>query len=194
MQYWIKYTAQDTTFLRRAFGGTTEYFVESSNLAYKESDIRLLIEGDAIIGEELVYKSLGGWNVFQLDYYLFPIPINRILIEEEIKTLIDPNPKRITYSAYQLLKDVENLLYIENIDIHPSHISNKRLHKQHRIERIQKQQEKISNYLAKESNKIILCGNEDYLKSEILSEPPIEIRYFLPNHGEKRRRRRKPRP
>lgn len=175
-----------------SFGGSHDPYVETSNLAYREGDIRILIDDNYIYGEEFVYKTYGGWSVFEPHYYLFPIPLDKIFTLDEIKSFQNVTPKKIYNSTYQLLKEIDYLLFIENVDINPSQISNMRIHRLNRLERIQKQKEKISNLLIDKTSHIIECGEDDFVKSEILAEPPTEIRYFLPNHGEKRRRRRKP--
>lgn len=188
MQYWISYSNCILSYL---FGGGRECYVDSSNLALREGDIRILCTNDTIIGEELVCRSHGGWILLKPKIYLFPIPFNRIFTADEITILKNSIPKKITDNTYRLLKEIESLLFTENVDIQPTHISNIRLHKFHRLKRIQKQQEIIGNLLADDSSHILICGPDDYLHTEMLPEPPEEIRYFLPNHGEKRRRRRK---
>lgn len=191
MQYWISYS---NCILSSVFGHTNECYVESSNLALREGDIRILCANDTIIGEELVCKSHGGWNLLQPTFYLFPIPFNRLFTEGEIRSLKDGIPKKITDITYRLVKEIENLLFAENIDIHPSQISDKRLHKKHRLERIYSQQEIVSRLLSDISSHILICEPDDYIKTELLPEPPEEIRYFLPNHGAKRLHRRTLRP
>lgn len=194
MQYWISHSKR---YFDTAFGGSdNEYEVDMVNLALNEGDICIIIDyfDKTIIGEKRVYKVCSGWAVLEVNFYLFPIPLSKIFTEDELQNFDIEVTYKITENTYNLLKGCETLSYYENIGIQPSKIANLRQYRYNRLQRIQEAKDIISQLQSRESQRIMECTGDDYLIVEPAKEPPIEIKYFLPNHGEKRRQRRKPRP
>lgn len=200
MQYWI--STEKFTRLAKLYGNYQ--YVTTTDLTLNVGDVRIIVDiyDQTIAGEEIVYKASEGWVVLEVHYYFFPMPLCDIFTDEEIgvlnnikstKEITQTSCKKITQKTYQLVQKLQELLFFEKTEVNSSRCYNRRRINLRKAQQIQHHKETIFQLQLSETHHLIDFINEDYLKQKPAEKPPLEIKYYLPNHGEKRRKRRKPR-